>query len=193
MIIIIKIIIFCLAPLVFSETIELQSISEISKVVEKHSNDIIICSTGIFFDTIPYKKSEYKKKEKKKEIKIKKSEYKNIILNFLTKYEHFYLIHTGLSLDENISNLSNNKENLIYLFIKKGKNNPFIIDKIILDSLIRHEVIIYFLILHKKINMKNKKIIYITYSKQIFKSISNEEIVWVLMKNKKKEQNNNNK
>jgi hypothetical protein len=198
---IIKILMFTSIPFGIScEIINVEDVEEIEKIIFNNKSNLIICDTKIFFNTPFYKKKEEKNKQEVKEkklqqqekqITLKKSDYKDKILNFFKKHENFYLIHTGISLNDNISNLCLNGNNITYLLIKKGKNNPFIMDKIIVDNFIRHEVLIYFLILNKKINMKNKKIIYITYSKQVFKTIHNEDIIWVLMKNNKKKENKN--
>lgn len=191
-----------------TEIINMENLNELNKFLEKNIQSLIICDSRIFYNTQFYNKNNISNNNKisnnplnnknnksyKTKIELKSPEHKNVLCDLLKKYENFYLIYTGSNIPEPLIELTNsNKNNNMYLLIKKGTKNPYIFNnKIIIDYFIRHEVIIFFLILYKKINMKNKKIIYITYNDKIFRTIHNEEIIWIIIKNNKKQDNNKN-
>ena len=169
--------------------IEIKNLNEIEntltkelKINKEDKNTIILLDSRLIFY---YEKSDYKKFEKKEDYSkkhhekkkkpiLRKSEYKGIIEDLLGKFNNLYILKTGFQED---IKLINNTYEVFYLPFrqKQQDKDPVIIGKIIFDSFIKPEIIVYLINLYKK--MQIKKIVYITGNKNMNLEFFNKEEV----------------
>jgi hypothetical protein len=205
-IIIKKFFLFTFVNFTSKKIIEIKNLNEIENLLTKElkidnndkSNIILIDSRIIFnYEKENYKDSKKnsninnnenfskKKYEKKKgKLTLKKQEDKVIIESLLSKYNNIYIIKNGFQED---IKLINNSYEVFYLPVrqKQQDKDPVIVGKIIFNSFLKPEIIIYLINLYKKIQIK--KIIYITNNKNlILEPINKEEYIIIQQKLDKK-------
>lgn len=179
--------------------IEIKNLTEIEdllikelKINKDDKNTIILLDGKVIFNFKKldgkknYKKfnnknedKEISKSEKKHQLTLKKDEYKLIVEKILEKFNNLYIVKTGFQ--EEIK-LINNSYEIFYLPVRQKyqDKDPVIIGKIIFDSFLRHEIIIYLINLYKKLQIK--KIIYITNNKNInFQPLNKEEFIIIYL------------